>query len=97
MKALISSKDLIETGSERVQLSTYIRLFEPQETFQLVMFVPRFSIGMEIFVGPCNNTGDNCVNSMASKNWGIWCRCCITFLIGVDFVKNINCSDETGQ
>ncbi|CAH3196814.1 unnamed protein product, partial [Porites evermanni] len=32
------------TGSERVQLSTDIRLFEPQETFQLVMFVPRFSI-----------------------------------------------------
>ena len=77
MKARISSKDLIETGSERVQLSTHSRLFEPQETIQLVMFVPRFSIGMEIFVGPCNNAGDNCVNSTASKNWGISCRCCI--------------------
>ena len=77
MKACISSKDLIETGSERVQLSTHSRLFEPQETIQLVMFVSRFSIGMEIFVGPCNNAGDNCVNSLASKNWGISCRCCI--------------------
>ena len=24
--------------------------------------------------------GANCVNSMMSKNWGIWCRCCIALL-----------------
>ena len=28
---------------------------------------------METFVATCNNTGANCVNSMTSKNWGIWC------------------------
>ncbi|CAH3192064.1 unnamed protein product, partial [Porites evermanni] len=32
-KACIASKDLIETGPERVQLSTYTRLLEPPDSF----------------------------------------------------------------
>ena len=42
------------------------------------LIVPRFWIGMETFVmSHTTIPGANCVNSTISKNWGIWCRCCI--------------------
>ena len=42
------------------------------------LIVPRFWIGMETFVmSHATIPGANCVNNTMSKNWGIWCRCCI--------------------
>ena len=32
--------------------------------------------------------GANCVNSMMSKNWGIWCRCCNSFATAKSFARH---------